>query len=471
MRLPLLAPLLLPLALTGCSLLLDVEPDCDAARDCNGYLCNAEQTACLNTCAAENECTAGYACDEPTQSCRQIADLEAAPIALSAVPTWGEEFALGTAGSLLSTEFGLVVGGSEGLGVVRFSAAGAVLPSSPEPAPFGLDRLAPVSAEDALFRPALGRALPSTIAGLSDAALVFGWAEPTADRNRLFVSRRTIGASQTPAAPVLLRDASRGAALSQLSFAAGPDLVMALWREQSGASSELRALPLAADSLTPVLSAASRLTGSNEVASNPVALRLGERWGAAYLSSELGSRTVRVIGLESDASQLGELDLTPPVSNRVELGDLAATETTFGAAATYTQLENGLKTVRGLLLPTEAVAALGDATQTAESGPTFTVSEGVADISMPAIASVDGEVAVAWLSIVEDRARSLILRQLMLRRFNSAGVALSPAGVVVSNAGGTVKDLKLAATANGYALLWFTRDNNETKGFWLPLGR
>ena len=42
---------------------------------------------------------------------------------------------------------------------------------------------------------------------------------------------------------------------------------------------------------------------------------------------------------------------------------------------------------------------------------------------------------------------------------------------MVSDAGGTVIDLKLAATVNGYALLWFTRDNNETKGFWLPLGR
>ena len=466
MRLPLLAPLLLPFALTGCSLLLDVEPDCDAARDCNGYFCNAEQTACLNTCASETECTAGYACDEPTQSCRQIADLEAEPIALSTLPTWGEEFALGTAGSLLATEFGLVVGGSEGLGLARFSTAGAPLPSSPEPAPFALDRLAQPNPAGPRFLPAVGRALPSSTAGLFDAALLFGWAEPSADRNRIFVARRTIGEGQAIAAPLLLRDASSQASLSQLSFAAGPDLIMALWREQSGVSSELRAMPLAADSLTPILSAASRLTGSNEVAANPVALRLGERWGALYLSSELGARTVRVIGLESDASQLGELDLNTPVPNAVELGDLVATETASGAAAAYTQLEGGQKRLRGLLLPATAVAALGDPAQTATSGPTFDVSEGTASISKPAIASVDGEVAVAWLSIGEDRARSL-----MLRRFNGAGVALSPAGVVVSDAGGTVIDLKLAATVNGYALLWFTRDNNETKGFWLPLGR
>lgn len=327
MRLHSLALLLLPLVLTGCSLLLDVEPDCDAARDCNGYLCNAELTGCLNTCAAETECTAGYACDEPTQSCRQIADLESEPIALSAVPTWGEEFALGTAGSLLSTEIGLVVGGSEGLGLARFSAAGALLASSLEPAPFGLDRLAPISLQRARFLPAVGRALPSTVAGLSDAALLFGWTEPSADRNRLFVARRAVGESQATSTPQLLRVASSQASLSQLSFAAGPDLVMALWREQSGVSSELRAMPIAADSLTPILSAASRLTGSNEVAANPVALRLGERWGALYLSSELGIRTVRVIGLESDASQLGELDLTTPVPNAVELGDLVATET------------------------------------------------------------------------------------------------------------------------------------------------
>jgi len=466
MRLPLLAPLLLPFALTGCSLLLDVEPDCDAARDCGGYLCNAEQTACLNTCAAENECTAGYACDEPTQSCRQIADLEAEPIALAALPTWGEEFAFGSAGSLLSTEFGLVVGGSEGLGLARFSTAGATLAASLEPAPFALDRLAPISAQRARFLPTVGRALPSTTAGLSDAALLFGWAEPSADRNRLFVARRTIGEGQAIATPLLLRDASSQASLSQLSFAAGPDLVMALWREQSGVSSELRAMPLAADSLTPILGAASRLTGSNEVAANPIALRLGERWGALYLSSELGVRTVRVIGLESDASQLGELDLNTPVANAVELGDLVATETVSGAAAAYTQLEDGQKSLRGLLLPATAVAALGDSTQNATSGPTFAVSEGTASVSKPAIAAVDGEVAVAWLSIGEDRARSL-----MLRRFDSAGVALSPAGVVVSDAGGTVIDLKLAATVNGYALLWFTRDNNQTKGFWLPLGR
>ena len=466
MRLYPLALLLLPFALTGCSLLLDVEPDCDAARDCNGYLCNAEQTACLNTCAAETDCTAGYACDEPTQSCRQIADLEAEPIALSALPTWGEEFALGTAGSLLSTEFGLVVGGSEGLGLARFSTAGALLASSPEPAPFGLDRLAQPNPAGPRFLPSVGRALPSTVAGLSDAALLFGWAEPSADRNRIFVARRTIGEGQAVSAPLLLRDASSQASLSQISFAAGPDLVMALWREQSGVSSELRAMPLAADSLSPILSAASRLTGSNEVAASPVALRLGERWGALYLSSELGARTVRVIGLESDASQLGELDLNTPVPNAVELGDLVATETASGAAAAYTQLEGGQKRLRGLLLPATAVAALGDPAQTATSGPTFDVSEGTASISKPAIASVDGEVAIAWLSIGEDRARSL-----MLRRFNSAGVALSPAGVVVSDAGGTVIDLKLAATVNGYALLWFTRDNNETKGFWLPLGR
>ena len=158
MRLYPLALLLLPFARTGCSLLLDVEPDCDAARDCGGYLCNAEQTACLNTCASETECTAGYACDEPTQSCRQIADLEAEPIALSAVPTWGEEFALGTAGSLLATEFGLVVGGSEGLGLARFSTAGAPLPSSPEPAPFALDRLAQPNPAGPRFLPAVGRA-------------------------------------------------------------------------------------------------------------------------------------------------------------------------------------------------------------------------------------------------------------------------------------------------------------------------
>lgn len=466
MRYPLLAPVLLPALLTGCSLLIDVEPDCDAARDCNGYLCNDAGTACLNTCAAESDCTAGYACDESSETCRQVASLEATPVPLSTLPRWGTEFAVGAAGSLSATEVGLVVGGSEGLGFARFSASGSPLASTPEAAPFGLDRLAPASSERALFRPAIGRSLPSSLAGGAGAALVFGWAEPTADRNRLFAARRTVGAGEATSVPTLLRDASRSAALSQLSFAAGPDLVMALWREQSGASSELRALPLAGDSLAPILSAAERLTGANEVASDPAALRMGDRWAALYLSSALGARTVRVIALESDASQLGELDLTTPVANTVEQTDLVATETAFGAAAAYLQLEGGEETVRGLFLPSETVAALGDAVQTAVSGPSFAVSETPDDLAHPAIASVDGEVAIAWVSVGADLNRSI-----MLRRFSRAGQPLSPAGPVVANVSTPVVSLHLAATANGYALVWFEGDATGSRGFWLPLGR
>jgi len=53
------------LALSGCSLIIDLPADCSAA-DCNGYQCNPANTECLFVCIGPDDCSDGYVCDNLT---------------------------------------------------------------------------------------------------------------------------------------------------------------------------------------------------------------------------------------------------------------------------------------------------------------------------------------------------------------------------------------------------------------------
>ena len=54
---------------SACSLLIDVEPNCDVAADCTPYVCNADNTACLTGCRLDADCAAGFACDVGRSVC------------------------------------------------------------------------------------------------------------------------------------------------------------------------------------------------------------------------------------------------------------------------------------------------------------------------------------------------------------------------------------------------------------------
>ncbi len=49
-------------ALSGCSLVLDLPADC-RVEDCGGYQCNAEGTGCLLACEGGQDCGEGFVCD------------------------------------------------------------------------------------------------------------------------------------------------------------------------------------------------------------------------------------------------------------------------------------------------------------------------------------------------------------------------------------------------------------------------
>lgn len=54
---------------TGCSLVIDVEPDCSEVSSCGGYRCNTENTACLDTCRTDDDCVVGFGCDVQSSAC------------------------------------------------------------------------------------------------------------------------------------------------------------------------------------------------------------------------------------------------------------------------------------------------------------------------------------------------------------------------------------------------------------------
>lgn len=53
----------------ACSAIIDVEPNCDTVSNCGGYQCNAENTACLDSCRTDGDCVSGFGCDTSTSLC------------------------------------------------------------------------------------------------------------------------------------------------------------------------------------------------------------------------------------------------------------------------------------------------------------------------------------------------------------------------------------------------------------------
>ena len=113
---------LLSTIVVSCSLLLDVEPDCDAVSDCTPYVCNSENTACLSDCAGTSDCAPGFVCERGgtscvSQGCQPLTD------AVSLLSQGGSGFEYDVA--LLDGTFWVVAASSGGVGLTDVALDGS----------------------------------------------------------------------------------------------------------------------------------------------------------------------------------------------------------------------------------------------------------------------------------------------------------------------------------------------------------
>jgi hypothetical protein len=106
----------------GCSLLIDVEPNCDTVVNCEPYICNVENTACLGQCETDLECAPGYSCYQ-NGTCLEQGCLVEPPIALFTLGGTGFEYDIAS----FNGGYWAIASSSLGVGLIQIQSSGEVV--------------------------------------------------------------------------------------------------------------------------------------------------------------------------------------------------------------------------------------------------------------------------------------------------------------------------------------------------------
>ncbi|TVR02528.1 MAG: hypothetical protein EA398_07285 [Deltaproteobacteria bacterium] len=68
------------LLLTGCSVVLSLDADCDTVSDCTPYVCGDDNVACRASCSRDAHCAAGFSCDFTTNTCLESGCRPSTPV-------------------------------------------------------------------------------------------------------------------------------------------------------------------------------------------------------------------------------------------------------------------------------------------------------------------------------------------------------------------------------------------------------
>ncbi len=122
----------------GCSLVIDVEADCDD-RNCGAYVCASDGVACLDTCGGDADCSAGHICDAAVAQCIATGcTLTASAEPLDMPPLVNEMEPVWATGPGIDSQLVVFASNRHGMGLRRFSLAGAPVPNDPRAEPLGL---------------------------------------------------------------------------------------------------------------------------------------------------------------------------------------------------------------------------------------------------------------------------------------------------------------------------------------------
>ena len=113
-------------SIAACSLAIDLPADCEDT-DCAPFVCAADRIACVDTCATDQDCIAGYVCDAEAGVCASSGcEPAGAAVALRDLPASIDEFAVDVADN--PEQLIVLLGRPQGLGLSRFAFDGNRIP-------------------------------------------------------------------------------------------------------------------------------------------------------------------------------------------------------------------------------------------------------------------------------------------------------------------------------------------------------
>jgi hypothetical protein len=410
--------------LAGCSLLIDVEPDCSEVADCSPYVCNASNTACLSSCLNDLECADGFVCELGRRRCISQGCVGTdAPRSVLTLGTGSFEYDA----ARFDDRFFVLFANNERVGLLEVTAGGEV--ADGEGAVLTLDNhpTPPV--------------VP--VAAANDQGVALLW-RGTLDTNLFDLRAFHLGADGQTRGPAVVYEGRRGQSLDTPEAAYFRGALLVVWSTfVNRARVELLELnqdtSFGPDERQPAPNDATILvTGETAGSSLPGVAATVERPAIVRRETAAGATTVKVSFLDSTLRPINDQDVSGSPSPGIQRV-LAAGMTSAIAVAWIATVE-GVPTLFRAVANDNGPVLMGTPSQ-----------EAMTDLQDATLAAGTTEFALLWVADAFDGREG---RDVFMRRFDATG---QPLFVTFSASGRQARNPsrpRLVRTSDGYAAFW-----------------
>lgn len=300
--------LLLGLAVSGlgggCSLAIDVEPDC-VDSSCGAYICAPDQIACRDTCGQDGDCASGFACDSSvcvSTGCRITVATDALPMPslISEIePVW-------VTGPNVDSQLVVLASNRHGFGLRRFSLGGVAVPNDPVAEPLGMFTIIEGNPLRRRFRvdPVYRRGnLENAVSSRID----FSFTDVPSTGDIANLGTFDFGPPISPPAKRALINATtnRNAELLDTSVAALDSGYIVGWTQRRSARPEARVLAVGATGGAADIDQSVVVSADTEASERLAVVRVGDVPVVVYEANDGGDRRVILRPLQADGRPVG----------------------------------------------------------------------------------------------------------------------------------------------------------------------
>lgn len=408
----------------ACSLLLDVEPDCDVVADCAPYVCNAENTACLQDCTTNAECAPGWVCERGGNQCvSQGCQPQTDPVRILTLEQPAFEYDV----ARLGDNYWVVVADSEGVGIAEVRPDGSLGVGSD-----GLEQLDET--------PSLGAAPVALSDGDSVYMVWHGDVAANVEDVRYF----RLGSDNATAGPRVSFRGETGQNIDNLTASIGGDEVVVAWSSfLDRAQVQLVELNAEGEPLDDPVVISQETTGT----SLPALGLVGGDLAFARRETNAGQNTIVASFLSDDFGRRTDTPLSETTPNLLDTVVSSGMDESLAVA----WIETGSD---GRVL-NHSVVGEGGAIMTAGDTQEFTTGPTRVDM-----ASAGDEFALVWAG-EENR-----IPELFMRRFDQAGDALFMTFPVSDGSVEEAGQPRIVRSSDGYAVFWVDTAGDEPDIFY-----
>ena len=445
------------LALSGCSVVISVEADCEDPN-CVPYVCESDGIACGDSCAGDSDCSQGYVCDLSTSVCEPTGcePIDASPVQLDGLPPTISEFEIAVGGGEIPTEvaraqeqFLVLIGRAEGLGFARFNMNGNIV-DDPADEELGLVRLAQPNETFLPYNPTLrylGLGLDEE--PVFDPRFAMAWRVAAPSRDEVHSATFVIDPISAPQVRRTMQEEAR-TEIWDLDFRRSATGLFHAWRFKSGQEGGVRILasdPLGAvedDSNTP-----DAITPDDRTAVGAAVTEVEGVFYTAYSTAGDGQRNLLALATDAATTELGQLRIRgDQFATSFEVRTLQSARSETAGAFVWVERVEGVDSAFMVVVDTSTNETLRP-DDTASMTPQE-IAVQFNSLALVQAADDDDGFIVSWLGERSGRF------DLWVQRYGNDGAPRFTALPASGGGGVRIDAYRVVRTETGLAVVWLT---------------